>query len=31
VEQVYDRDKLNADFKESWLWGLIVNYVLRRE
>jgi protein tyrosine phosphatase (PTP) superfamily phosphohydrolase (DUF442 family) len=31
VERVYDRDKLNADFKESWLWGIVVNYILRRE
>lgn len=31
VEQIYDRDRLNADFKENWLWGIIVNYVLRRE
>jgi protein tyrosine/serine phosphatase len=31
IEHCYDRDRLNADFKESWLWGLIVNYILRRE
>ncbi len=31
VERDYDRDRLNADFKENWLLGLIVNYVLRRE
>ncbi len=31
IEHVYDRDQLNADFKESWLWGIVVNYLLRRE
>ena len=27
----YDRDKLDASFKENWAWGLLVNYILRRE
>jgi protein tyrosine/serine phosphatase len=31
IERHYDRDQLNAAFKENWLWGIIVNYILRRE
>jgi len=31
VEQDYQRDRLDAAFKEDWRWGIIVNYVLRRE
>jgi protein tyrosine phosphatase (PTP) superfamily phosphohydrolase (DUF442 family) len=31
VEQVYDRDRLYAEFKENWLWGIVVDYILRRE
>ena len=31
VERSYDRDRLNAEFKESWIWGIVVNYILRRE
>ncbi|MGE5537392.1 MAG: fused DSP-PTPase phosphatase/NAD kinase-like protein [Gemmatimonas sp.] len=31
VETVYDRDKLRADFHESWLAGIIVDRILRRE
>jgi protein tyrosine phosphatase (PTP) superfamily phosphohydrolase (DUF442 family) len=31
VERIYDRDRLNAEFKESWIWGIVVNYILRRE
>lgn len=31
VDRHYDRDKLDASFKESWAWGILVNYILRRE
>lgn len=31
VDTAYDRDKLDASFKESWAWGILVNYILRRE
>ena len=31
VDRDYDRDKLDASFKESWAWGILVNYILRRE
>ena len=31
VERHYDRDQLNASFKENWAWGILVNYILRRE
>jgi protein tyrosine/serine phosphatase len=31
VDGHYDRDKLDASFKESWAWGILVNYILRRE
>ena len=31
VDTQYDRDELNRAFKESWLYGILVNYILRRE
>ncbi len=31
VRDVYDRDALDAKFKENWLAGLVVNKILRRE
>jgi len=31
VDRFYDRDKLDASFKENWAWGILVNYILRRE
>jgi len=31
IDKAYDRDKLNAEFKESWAWGILVNVILRRE
>jgi protein tyrosine phosphatase (PTP) superfamily phosphohydrolase (DUF442 family) len=31
VERAYDRDQLNASFRENWAWGIVVNYILRRE
>jgi len=31
VETVYDRDDLEARFKEGWFAGLLVNSILRRE
>lgn len=31
VREVYDRDALDARFKENWLAGLVVNKILRRE
>jgi protein tyrosine/serine phosphatase len=31
VERVYDAERLQAEFHENWLAGIIVNYVLRRE
>ena len=31
VERFYDRDQLDASFKENWAWGILVNYILRRE
>jgi protein tyrosine/serine phosphatase len=31
VDQVYDRQRLDREFKEDWLLGIVVNYILRRE
>jgi len=31
VENQYDRDKLDASFKEGWVAGVLVNKILRRE
>lgn len=31
VEHVYDRKKLEADFRASWLAGLVIDFILRRE
>ncbi len=31
VDEVYDRDGLEARFKENWLAGVLINQILRRE
>ncbi|MDR3439447.1 fused DSP-PTPase phosphatase/NAD kinase-like protein [Telmatospirillum sp.] len=31
LDNRYDRDALEAQFKENWLAGLLINFVLRRE
>ncbi len=31
IDRDYDRDKLNASFKENWAWGILVDKILRRE
>lgn len=31
IERDYDRDRLNASFKENWAWGILVDKILRRE
>ncbi len=31
VDQIYDRDALEAQFKENWLAGILINQILRRE
>jgi protein tyrosine/serine phosphatase len=31
VDQIYDPKRLEAEFHENWLAGMVVNYILRRE
>jgi protein tyrosine/serine phosphatase len=31
VDRDYDNKRLDSEFKESWVYGLLVNYLLRRE